>query len=193
LIVEDVPVNARAYCTIVPAPVIAFVLLLEIVQSEIFNVLATDIAEAVPDAKNTFVIAEFPDPPTVKHVVLIVEFAITNAVPFTAAVPELVIPFVKRHAKISTVPADIVFAVKDEPEFVKYEFLRFIFPALEEAKIAIPVVPKSPVQLIILTLALALDVVNDIPVLFVQFKLQLFKFTTEANVPVTAKKKSEFV
>ncbi len=90
-------------------------------------------------------------------------------------------------------PDETVFAVELPPELVQVENAIPNVPLLECANSAIPVVPISPEQFLILNPEDALEELKVIPVLFTQFNVQLLTFNAEEADPVIAINAALFV
>ena len=119
LIVLDDPVKSIVPYLIVPAPVMAFVLLLLTVRKLAIIVDPTDNAEAVPEFIITSSARFVPLPPIVKEVVFIADVSRTEFSIVSEEVPLVVNGeniVVESNIKL---PAEKVFAVVDRIEFVK--------------------------------------------------------------------------
>lgn len=104
-----------------------------------------DIADAVPDEKRELVMMLVPDPSTVKQVTFVVTMTLYAMI--IEAVPLVVIGLLRPAFLISKVPAEMVLAVVEFPEFKKELSAKLILPADELLNKAIPVEAIFPMQL----------------------------------------------
>jgi hypothetical protein len=187
-ILEDVPVKLIPALTIVPAPSIAFVLLLfTVIKVQVTDVpVPIEIATAVPEAKEEAVRTGEFVPAVVKQVAFCATVLIVHRSNVKGPVDE-----VARGETMMTdlklTPPTAFEAVVDAPEFVKTQKSPVILPFPVQK--AMPVVPRFPVQLLRVTPAF---VSTLIPVAFEKFKEHLSTVTLLPD-PVKAMQLSPLV
>jgi hypothetical protein len=123
-----------------PAPLMAFVFVLDTTDLKSERVDPTDMADAEPELNWQYKALFPPDPPTVNAVVLVAKFRVTY-VRLLVAVPLVVIGNTRAQPKIAKVPADTVLTVVLFALLNIWVYLKLRAPAEECVINAMPVVP----------------------------------------------------